>query len=482
MNASRTIRLAHAAGRRRDGVLAHAKMPVQGHALPLPLPERSCSGLPVASVTAISGDSNSTNCLRAVSDLDARATIRAAEARRATGKEEFVARPRWQGGWTFQRGKKNPVWVGRFREDFIADDGSRQRRQRCVVLGLVREMGKREALRRLSERLAEINQGRHKPEVMLSFERFALERFEPNIYPALRVSTANGYRWTIRAYLLPALGKLALPEIGAADVQVLLSSLSKRIAPRTVLSVRNRLRKMFGVAKSWGYIAANPADDVQLPALCDVREKVVLSPEQMRRLLAELPEPHRTMALVAVLSGLRRGELFGLRWKSVDFSAGSILVCESNYQGQQSQPKTRASRRIVFVDSVVLEALRKIQPEALDPNGYVFSSGRGTALNPENVRARVLYPACDRAGLPRVGWHSFRYTYATWANPTGESIKALQSQLGHTDAKLTLSVYTQPMPEAQRQLASKIAGVLLPLAPKSEEVKVVLENEGAWIQ
>lgn len=408
-------------------------------------------------------------------------TLRAAEARRATERES-VARPRWQGGWLFQRGRKNPVWVGRFREDYIADDGSRCRRQCSIVLGAVRDLGKREAQRRLSERLAEINQGRHKPEVMLPFERFVLERFEPNIYPTLRLSTANGYRWTIRRYLLPHLGKLALPQVGTADVQVLLSSLSKKIAPRTVLSVRNRLRKIFGVAKSWGYIESNPAHEVQMPALCDVREKIVLTPEQMRRLLEELPEPYRTMALVAVLSGLRRGELFGLRWKSVNFGEGSIHVCESNYHGQQSQPKTRASRRFVFVDAVVLDALRKIQPEVLDPNGYVFSSGKGTALNPENVRNRVLYPACDRAGIPRVGWQSFRYTYTTWGNATVENIKALQNQLGHTDPKVTLSVYTQPQPEAQRQLASKIAGVLLPVAPKSDSGEELAVDERLPIQ
>ncbi|HEV2421119.1 MAG TPA: site-specific integrase [Candidatus Acidoferrales bacterium] len=185
---------------------------------------------------------------------------------------------------------------------------------------------------------------------------------------------------------------------------------------------------------------------------------------------------------LAVLSGLRRGELFGLRWKSVNFSEGSILVCEWNYHGQQSQPKTRASRRIVFVDSVVLEALRKIQPEMSDPNGYVFSSGRGTALNPENIRNRVLDPACRRAGIPRVGWHSFRYTYTTWANPTRESIKALQNQLGHTDPKLTISVYTQPIPEAQRQIASKIAGVLLSIAPKSDSCEELAVDERLPIQ
>lgn len=478
MKRADTIRLAQAAGRRRIGAPEVLVARENGHAVPLPASEKSLCVLPVASESFVSGVSTTSNC----SPSRACDTLRAAETRRATGKEEDVARPRWQGGWLFQRGKKNPVWVGRFREDYIADDGSRKRCGRSIVLGAVRELGKREAQRRLSERLAEINQGRHKPEVMLAFERFVLERFEPNIFPALRVSTANGYRWTIRRYLLPMLGKLALPQIGAADVQALMSSLAKKIAPRTVQSVRNRLRRIFRAARDWGYIASNPADKIQLPALCDVREKIALTPEQMRRLLGELPEPHRTMALVAVLSGLRRGELFGLRWKSVDFSASSILVCESNYHGQQSQPKTRASRRMVFVDSVVLDALRKIQPQMLDPNSYVFSSGRGTALNPENVRSRVLYPACDRAGIPRVGWHSFRYTYATWANPTGESIKALQSQLGHTDARLTLSVYTQPMPEAQRAMASKIAGVLLPVAPKSEGLETGPKNEGAWIQ
>lgn len=471
MSALHTIQTARAAGRRRGGVFAGWDLNAK---------DAQCI------VADASGESfpqkNSSPGRNRALSIQTTVTIPGAETRRATENGESVARPRWQGGWLFQRGKRNPVWIGRFREDYIAGDGSRKRCERSVVLGFVRDLGKREAQRRLSERLAEINQGRHKPETMLAFERFVLERFEPNIYPTQRLSTANGYRWTIRRYLLPMLGKLALPQIGTADVQLLLSSLSKKIAPRTVLSVRNRLRKIFGVAKSWGYIAANPADEVQLPALCDVREKIVLTPEQMRGLLAELPEPHRTMALVAVLSGLRRGELFGLRWKSVDFSEGSILVCESNYHGQQSQPKTRASRRKVFVDSIVLEALRKIQPKGCDPSGYVFSSGRGTALNPENVRSRVLYPACERAGISRVGWHSFRYTYATWGNATGENIKALQNQLGHTDPKVTLSVYTQPQPEAQRRLASKIAEVLLPVAPKSEGSEEIAVDERLPIQ
>ncbi len=400
-------------------------------------------------------------------------TLPAAEARRATEREETVARPRWQRGWIVEKGKK---MVGRYREDVISEDGFRLRVQRSVILGPVAQMGKREAQRKLSERLAEINQGIHKPEVRVSFERFVLERWEPNIYPTLRYSTQRNYRYLVRRYLLPFFGRMYLSEIGAADVQVFLSAVSKRIAPRTVLSLRNRLLKIFGTAKRWGYLQLNPADGAQVPALCDTKERLALTPQQARALLAELVEPCCTMVLLALLSGLRRGEIFGLRWKSVLFAEGSVLVTESSYQGRSSQPKTRASRRKVFVDQVVLDALSRLRPAECQPDDLVFHSERGTPLNPENIRNRVLAPACERAGVPRIGWHNLRYTYATWADPSGESVKALQAQLGHTDSRLTLSVYTQPMPEAQRRMAGKIARVLLPLAPKFE-VEEDGENE-----
>ena len=166
----------------------------------------------------------------------------------------------------------------------------------------------------------------------------------------------------------------------------------------------------------------------------------------------------------------------------MDFAEGSILVTESNYQGHASEPKTRASRRKGFVDRVVFEALARIRPVVVNPDDLVFHSERGTPLNPENVRNRVLHPACDRARIPRVGWHTFRYTYATWADPSGESIKALQVQLGHTDSRLTLSVYTQPMPEAQRQLAKKISGVLLAIAAELETRENVADGEKIFVQ
>lgn len=397
-----------------------------------------------------------------------KSTIQPAEARWATekGETETVARPRWQNGWIFRRGKRRPVWVARFREDAIAEDGSRLRRQKSVVLGPISDLSKREAQRMLSERLGAINQGRHKPELMTDFEKYVLERWEPNILPTLRFSTSRNYRHLIRRHLLPFFGKIRLPEIGPVDVQQFLAGKSKQYSPKTVLALRNMLSKIFGTAQRWGYLQSNPAHGAQVPALVAMRERLTLTPVQVRALLGELQEPYRTMVLLAVLSGLRRGEIFGLRWKCVDFAGGSIRVSETNYEGHSAPPKTRASNREVFVDATVLDSLRRLRPQAFQPDDFVFHTEKGTPLNPNNVLNRFLHPASKRAEIPRVSWHNFRYTYSTWANPTNESIKALQSQLGHTDSRLTLSVYTQPIPKAQKKLAGKIARVLLPIAPK----------------
>ena len=116
---------------------------------------------------------------------------------------------------------------------------------------------------------------------------------------------------------------------------------------------------------------------------------------------------------------------------------------------------------------LVVQALARLKPEGSAPDDFVFPSDNQTPLNPNNVRNRVLIPACRRAEIPVVGWHTFRYTYSTWADPSGESIKALQNQLGHVDSRITLGVYVQPIPQAQRQIAAKVQGVLLPIAPKS---------------
>lgn len=278
------------------------------------------------------------------------ATVLSAEKlERATEKrEESVAPPRWQQGWLFQRGKGKKVWVGRYREDVIGEDGTRRRRARSVVLGPVREVSKRQAQRKLSEFLTAINQGtqtrgddyiRAICHGAIRTEYFAhAPLLDSSAISAPQSQTSHFFLW-----------KMRMSEIGAADVQMFLTGVSKRVSPRTVLSLRNRLSKIFSTAVLWGYIQKNPVKGVQVPALTDVKKRNTLTPQQFWALSKELSEPYRTMVLLAVLSGMRCGEIFGLRWRYVDFEDEVVVVAETVYQGHSSQPKTRASNRKVFV-------------------------------------------------------------------------------------------------------------------------------------
>jgi integrase len=189
----------------------------------------------------------------------------------------------------------------------------------------------------------------------------------------------------------------------------------------------------------------------------------------VQQLLAEIREPYRSMVFVAVLTALRRGELFALRWGAVDLNKGVLEVRESVYKGQFSTPKTHSSVRRIPLSSPVVELLRnrKSQAAKAGPENLVFSTRKGTPLEPENILKRVIHPACDRLGMPHIGWHTFRHTHATLLNELGESLKTAQAILGHSDIATTLQVYTHAVPESVSHAEERLAQKLMdPNGPK----------------
>lgn len=347
-------------------------------------------------------------------------------------------------------------------------DGTLGRIQRSEVVGLVKDFPKRrQALAVLEERLRSINHGTYKPKSVLTFREFALEKWEPAILPTLRHSTQRDYRSLLRRHLLPAFGSKRLCDVVRADVQLFLSEKGKQLATKTVHHLRVLLSRILGVAVKWGYLPENNAQGCELPMNAAPSERLFLTVEQSQQLLSGLGGLERVLALLAILTGLRRGELFGLRWKHLDFSRKLIHVRESLYEGKSSLPKTRSSVRDVPMSEAVYAALVEHRETAkyTAPDSLVFCDERGSPLNPQKVLEEVLYPTCDRLGLPRVGWHVFRHTHATLLGDLGESIKTTQALLGHSDLGTTLSVYTHVVPESQRRAVAKLDRVLFPNVP-----------------
>jgi len=186
------------------------------------------------------------------------------------------------------------------------------------------------------------------------------------------------------------------------------------------------------------------------------------------KLIALLEEPVRTVVLVAVLTGLRIGELLALRWKHLDFLRGAIQIRETVSEGKFGTPKTRSSRRDIPMSDPVRESLlaQRGRSRQIRPDDLVFATRKQTPLHPKNLLRRQLRPACVALELPLVTWHSFRHTRATLLGEVGESLKTAQALLGHSDLKTTLNVYTHGIPESQKRAVDKVAEILFPNVPK----------------
>ncbi len=403
----------------------------------------------------------------------------------AKGKEATVnSRRRFQSGSLFKRGRRRKVWVGRWWEDTLMPDGTLGRMRKAVVLGPVSDIPTRvEAKKRLEERLRAINQGTFRPQSQLTFREFALEQFEPAMLPTLKFSTQRNYRHFLRRHFLPAFGDQRLCDLQTVELQrFVIDKFQQGFSWQTAAHLKNTMSKILSTAVSWGYLQENPARGVKLPPKQLKPERKFLTPDQVRRLLAVLPEPMRTMVLVAVLAGLRAGELLALHWKNVDLLRSTIRVQESVYEGNFSTPKTRSSIRSIPASKAVVQSLvaHRTRCGGGDPESLVFATKCGTAYSAKNLHRRVLLPACDAAGIPRVGWHSLRHTCATLMHELGESIKTAQALLGHSSLQTTLEVYTHAVPETQRAAVERLEHLLLggqldPNGPKFP----VLEEAGS---
>ncbi len=341
------------------------------------------------------------------------------------------------------------------------------RANRAEVLGTLDELPTRRVAQRLAEQhLRAINQGGYRPQTTLTFREFVKTQWEPNLFPTFKHSTRQGYAYLLRKYLLPFFGDWRLADATRQTVQAFVAQLGKRLAPKSICLAKNLLSKVFSTAVEWGYVHENPVAGVRLPTRRAQRESTALTPEQVRNLLVRLAEPYASMVLVAVLTGLRRGELFALRWGAVDFERKLIHIRESVYGGHFNTPKTRSSVRTLPMGEAVEKTLLRLRPADAAPEALVFSSRKGTALRPDNVLKRVIHPACVQAGLPKVGWHDLRHTSATLLHEH-EPLRVAQAILGHSDLQTTLG-YTHAVPAWQRAAMERLErGILFPNVPKS---------------
>lgn len=308
-----------------------------------------------------------------------------------------------------------------------------------------------------------------------------LDRWLRDGLPDAKDRTIRGYRTIVEGRLVPELGRVALSALQPAAVQRFVNRVSASgAAPRTVVHVLACLRAAMSQAVRWGLLDRNPCDHIKSPRIPH-SEPQILSPEQTRALLVQVKgDPLEALYVLAAMTGMRQGEILGLRWSAVNLTAGTLSVertlwwepdPEAKAAGRKItrkptlvDPKTERSRRTIHLPARVVTALtdhrkREMQTRKEVDAGLVFCRPTGTALEP-GAAYRGLRRHLAAAKLPIVRFHDLRHGMASLHLADGMPVSQVSELLGHANASVTLNIYGHVLENARRETAERTERLL----------------------
>lgn len=296
--------------------------------------------------------------------------------------------------------------------------------------------------------------------------------------PSVRARTYANYRSVLNRHLIPAFGHLKIRSLTARHIQ---NFYAKRIAegnkPGTIDAIHNVLSQALSNAVKWELVSRNVATQVTLPK-GPGREIMPLTEEEAKRLL-EVARGHRLeiMILLAVTTGMRRGEITALRWKDIDFETGLLYVKRTVGQVPymhyvENEPKTQAGKRKIYLPKGIMKALQEqrehqeaeaqqhgLSFEEWNPKGLIICSKRRSYMHAHQT-LNEFHKIVALAGLPKMHFHDLRHSAATILLAKGVHPKVVQELLGHASIAITMNIYSHVLPSLQKEVANIMDGFL----------------------
>ncbi len=334
---------------------------------------------------------------------------------------------------------------------------------------------KAEALKKKNDALRELEQGTLATGPQRKLKDY-LEDWIENVYKDnVRISTYVKYKKGIK-YIVAELGDVWLQKLTPEQVRKLYTKMGKEkskgglgLSSKTINSTHGVLHLALQNAVLWNYVSKNVCDLVKPPKIVS-REGTPLTLEQARKFLEGVRE-HRleTLLTVAIVTGMRRGELLALRWSNINFEIKTLLVLHTvdyipHYGYVETEPKSKSGKRAISLPSfvvdmlkshkeVVLERQRK-QGDKWENRDLVFPDLKGGYSNPGYL-VRVFSKLLVKAGVPPMHFHDLRHSAATILLAMGVNMKVIQALLGHSDIAITLRLYAHLLPSMQQDAVEK---------------------------
>lgn len=337
------------------------------------------------------------------------------------------------------------------------DENGRQFRK---TIGNVKEYTNlRAAQMAMAKLLPSINKKGERPGMLMEQ---LIDEYETNELPA-RYSTSKAYKSWLKNHVRPKWGKHTLPEVKPLDVRAWIQGLD--LSGKSKVHIKSIMFLLFHTAElnEWYQPYRNPIELVRLRGVKSSYKPRVLTVEEFRKMLkAATREPLHTLILMAGCLGLRRSELFGLKWEDFDFIGGNLKLQRAVVEKSVDRLKSEASGNIIPIDPALVSAILawKQQAPALD---WVFGSvqRKGLPLSSTSVLDYQLKPLAKSLGLGEIGWHDFRHSYRTWLSQTGAAIEVQKDLMRHEAIATTMDVYGGVVSEAQRKAHGDVVSLLL---------------------
>jgi integrase len=352
-------------------------------------------------------------------------------------------------GWTLV------IDHGRYVDPVTHTEG--QRREYRAI----RNCTKAEALAQLYDVLSEINKGTYVKPSTVTLADYLHQWYDQHCVPRLAPKTLECYRQAI-AHLTPILGTIALANLTPPLVQAAYSQLlAQGVGKRSVQLAHVVLRMALKQAVRAGSLYRNATDAVTPPG-SPKHEMVALRPDEVDTLLHAAQESGiLEFVILALSTGLRRGELLALQWQDIDWPNATLKVDKTLQRVEKrilvKPPKTQRSRRTVPLDEETLILLRHMRGRTTST--FVFSRPDGQPLDPSTVTHQFKRLA-RKAGFPAMRLHDTRHTYATLAFLAHVELRLVQDLLGHEDISTTANTYTHVTSEAKEAAAEAIGRML----------------------
>ncbi len=366
------------------------------------------------------------------------------------------------------RKRKDGRWEGRYTAGFDPSTGKQVFKN---VLGKTQNEVKEKLKKALdeSQKLDFTRTGKY------TVNQWMEEWFENVCKIKVRPSSHQTYRGYIDHHIAPHIGKIPIEKLSTMDLQKLCRKLMdkgrveriesekqpKGLSAKTVRNIMQVISSAMDFAVAQKIITGNPCKAVELPK-AEKQEMQTIPAEQLQAFLQEAKATGvYEMYYIELSTGLRRGELLGLKWPDIDWNNGIITVrrqiARVNGEITEAPLKTKNSYRRVSISPQAIEVLK--QQKAKTDSEYVFPSPTGGPISPDSVN-NMLKRVLARADIPKVRFHDLRHTFATIALQNGVDIKTVSSILGHFSAGFTLDTYAHVTTAAQREAAETMGNVL----------------------